>query len=131
MIVVDASAVVEVVARRQVEALPARLKRGGTLHAPHLIDVEVMHALRSLVSRGELTIDRASDARTDAAEMDITLYPHALLLARAWELRDTVSAYDGVYIALAELLPAPLITCDVRLARSSSHKAEIELFAPA
>jgi predicted nucleic acid-binding protein len=131
VIVIDASAVVEVVAHRRIVALPGRLGQGGTLHAPHLIDVEVTNAIRGLVSRGELTIDGASSARTDAAEMSITLYPHALLLERAWQLRDTLSTYDAVYVALAELLPAPLVTCDARLAPASGHTAEIELFAPA
>jgi predicted nucleic acid-binding protein len=130
VIVIDASAVVEVVAHRRIDALPGRLGQGGTLHAPHLIDVEVTNAIRGLVSRGELTIDGASSARTDAAEMSITLYPHALLLERAWQLRDTLSTYDAVYVALAELLPAPLVTCDARLAAASGHTAEIELFAP-
>ena len=57
MIVVDASAVVEVVAYRRIDGLPERLKRGGTLHAPHLIDVEVTHAVRGLVARGELSME--------------------------------------------------------------------------
>ena len=131
MIVVDASAVVEVVAHRRIEALPGRLERGGTLHAPHLIDVEVTHAVRGLVARAELSVDGAFLARRNAADMAITLYAHALLLERAWQLRDTLSMYDAVYVALAELLPAPLITCDARLAASHGHDAEIELFAPA
>lgn len=131
MIVVDASAVVDYVALRQVDALPNRLTRSGTLHAPHLLDVEATHALRGLVARGELSLDGVSSARTDAAEMRITLYPRALLLERAWQLRDTLSTYDAVYIALAELLPAPLVTCDARLAATRGHDAEIELFAPA
>lgn len=130
MIVVDASAVVEVVAYRRIEALPERLGTGGTLHAPHLIDVEVTHAMRGLVARGELSMDGAFLARRNAAEMSMTLYPHALLLERAWQLRHTHSTYDAVYIALAELLPAPLVTCDARLASSRGHDAEIELFAP-
>lgn len=128
MIVVDASAVVEVVAHRRIEALPERLDTGGTLHAPHLIDVEVTHAMRGLVARGELSVDGAFLARRNAAEMSMTLYPHALLLERAWQLRHTHSTYDAVYIALAELLPAPLVTCDARLASSRGHDAEIELF---
>ena len=131
MIVVDASAVVEVVAYRRIDGLPERLKRGGTLHAPHLIDVEVTHAVRGLVARGELSTDGAFLARRNAAEMSMTLYPHALLLERAWQLRDALSTYDAVYVALAELLPAPLITCDARLAAAHGHDAEIELFAPA
>ena len=131
MIVVDASAVVEVVAHRRIDALPGRLDQGGTLHAPHLLDVEVTNAIRGLVSRAEISVYAASSARTDAAEMSITLYPHALLLERAWQLRDMLSTYDAVYVALAELLPAPLITCDARLAATHGHSAEIELFAPA
>ena len=131
MIVVYASAVVDYVALRQVDALPDRLTRSGTLHAPHLIDVEVTHALRSLVARGDLSGNRASDARMDASDLRIARYPHLPLLARAWELRDTLSAYDAVYVALAEILPAPLVTCDARLAKTSGHNAEIELFAPA
>jgi predicted nucleic acid-binding protein len=130
VIVVDASAVVEVVAHRRIGALPGRLVQGGTLHAPHVIDVEVTNAIRGLVSRAEISVDAASSARTDAAEMNITLYPHALLLERAWQLRDTLSTYDGVYVALAELLPAPLVTCDARLAAAHGHDADIELFAP-
>ena len=130
MIVVDASAVVEVVAHRRIDALPGRLGQGGTLHAPHLIDVEVTNAIRGLVSRAEISVDAASSARTDAAEMSITLYPHALFLERAWQLRDMLSTYDAVYVALAELLPAPLVTCDARLAAAHGHRAEVELFAP-
>ena len=131
MIVVDASAVVEVVAYRRIDGLPERLKRGGTLHAPHLIDVEVTHAVRGLVARGELSTDGAFLARRNAAEMSMTLYPHALLLERAWQLREQLSTYDAVYVALAELLPAPLVTCDARLAAAHGHDAEIELFVPA
>jgi predicted nucleic acid-binding protein len=130
VIVVDASAVVEVVAYRRIDALPERLDQGGTLHAPHLLDVEVAHAVRGLVARGELSPDGAFLARRNAAEMSMTLYPHALLLERAWQLRDTLSTYDAVYVALAELLPAPLVTCDVRLARSTGHDAEVELYGP-
>lgn len=66
----------------------------------------------------------------DASEMRITRYPHVPLLQRAWELRDTLSTYDPVYVALAEALRAPLVTCDARLAATTGHDAEIELFAP-
>ena len=131
MIVVDASAVVEVVGYRRLTALQQRLSHSGTtLHAPHLIDVEVTHAVRGLVARGELSTDGAFLARRDAAAMRVALYPHALLLERAWQLRDALSTYDAVYVALAELLGAPLVTCDARLARSIGHDALIELFEP-
>ena len=74
---------------------------GGTadLHAPHLVDVEVTHALRRLVATGQLGDDRASDARVDAADLLITRYPHLALLERAWEFAH-LTVYDGVYVAL-------------------------------
>ena len=130
MIVVDASAVVEFVARQPVSFQLARRMLGGSeLHAPHLIDVEVTHALRTLVNRGELGSDRASDARIDASELRMVRYPHIPLLGRAWELRHSLSTYDGVYVALTEFLRAPLVTCDAHLAHAPGHDAEIELFA--
>jgi predicted nucleic acid-binding protein len=82
------------------------------------------------VLRGELTAIRASEALSDAAELTIERYPHVPLLRRAWELRDSMSTYDAVYVALAELLQAPLVTCDSRAANAHGHEAEVELFAP-
>jgi predicted nucleic acid-binding protein len=130
VIVVDASAIVDFVTHRAIDALPDRLMGGGGLHAPHLVDVEVTHALRRLVAVGELAADRASDARADAADLRIVRYQHIPLLDRAWQLRETLSVYDAVYVALAEALEAPLITCDTRLARTTGHGAEVELFPP-
>jgi predicted nucleic acid-binding protein len=130
VIVVDASAIVDLVAHRRVDALPDRLRGSGGLHAPHLVDVEVTHALRRLVATRDLAADRASDARVDAASLRIVRYPHAALLDRAWELRDSLTVYDAVYVALAEALGAPLVTCDARLARTGLHEAEIELYPP-
>ena len=77
----------------------------------------------------EAVADRAADARADAALMPIVRYPHLALLERAWDLRENVSVYDGVYVALAELLQAPLVTCDRRLARIPGHDAAVEVFA--
>ena len=131
MIVVDASAIVEYVSQQPMNRdLARRILGGQTLHAPHVLDVEMTHALRGLVRRNAMSSDRASDARVDAADLKIVRYPHVPLLGRAWELRDTLSTYDGVYVALAEVLEAPLVTCDARLARVSGHDARIELFAP-
>ena len=127
-VVVDASAIVEFLARDSPSPDLDRALVRERLHAPHLLDVEVANALRGMVLRGELTGDRASDARLDAAEMSIRRYPHRQLLARAWELRDSLTTYDAVYVALAELIEAPLVTCDARLAASTGHDAAIELF---
>ena len=130
MIVLDASAVVDLLVDPVGRpALVERVLGDDDLHAPHLLDVEVVQALRRLSSRGALSADRAADARADAALMPIVRYPHLALLERAWDLRENVSVYDGVYVALAELLQAPLVTCDRRLARVPGHDAAVEVFA--
>jgi predicted nucleic acid-binding protein len=116
VIVLDASAAVDLLAA------------DGDLHAPHLIDVEIAQALRRLAAAGALSGDRATDALQDAALLPVRRYPHLALVERAWELRHTLAVYDGVYVALAELLEAPLVTCDRRLARASGHDAVVEVF---
>ena len=67
----------------------------------------------------------------DFAELSLIRYPHERLADRVWELRHNLTAYDGVFVALAEALGAPLVTCDARLAAAPELRAEIELFAPA
>lgn len=129
VLVVDTSAVLEVlVARRLPDGLVERLAEDGDLHAPHLIDVEMLHALRRLNANNELTDDRAADARMDFRELRLVRYPHLELADRIWELRHNLTAYDATFVALAELLEAPLVTCDGRLNAASGHAARIELF---
>jgi len=129
LLVVDTSAVLEVLAAREpVAGLVERLARDGDLHAPHLIDVEFLHALRRLVMNRSISDDRASDARGDFADLALTRYPHHRLSDRIWELRHNLTAYDAVFVALAEALRVPLVTCDARVASASVHMAEIELF---
>ncbi len=128
MIVVDASAVVAALAGHPaVPDIVRRLRSEDDLHAPHLLDLEVAHALSRLARRSIITQDRARDAVLDLIELNITRYPHDVLLERVWDLRHNVSAYDAAYITLAEALDAPLITCDARLTRSSGHGARVEL----
>ncbi len=129
MLVVDTSAVLEVIAGRSPpSALVERLAGDAVLHAPHLIDVEMLHALRRLALAGALTADRAQDARTDFADLTVLRYPHEPLADRAWELRHDLTAYDAVFVALAEALDVPLVTCDARLAAAPTHRAQVELF---
>jgi predicted nucleic acid-binding protein len=109
-------------------ALRRRVVDGGSLHVPHLIDVEVLAALRGLVLGNKLTADRANDARRDFASLRLVRYPIVALADRIWWLRHTMTAYDGCFVALAEALGFPLITCDARLARANGHRAEIEVF---
>lgn len=131
MIVVDASALVNYLAPvRQLPTLEARLESSVELHAPHLVDVEVAHALQRMTSRGSLSEDRAHDARFDLATLPLQRYEHTLLLDRAWELRYSVSTYDAMYVALAELFDVPLVTCDAALARAPGIRARIETYAP-
>ena len=131
MIVLDASAAVDLIAADAPSAgLVDRVLAAGELHAPHLIDVEIAQALRRLAAAGALSGDRATDALRDAALLPVRRYPHLALVERAWELRHSLGVYDGVYVALAELLEAPLVTCDGRLARASGHAAVVEVFPP-
>jgi predicted nucleic acid-binding protein len=131
VIVVDTAAVVEtLVARPSDPGLVERLAEEDELHAPHLIDVEFLQVMRSLVIAAQLSADRAGDARTDYEDLRLVRYPHEPLADRIWELRDNLTGYGAAFVALAEALSATLVTTDARLARSSGHDAQIELFAP-
>ena len=129
MIVVDASAMLETLLRT---AAAARVEDrlfdpGETLHAPHLLDVEVAQVLRRYARTGEIDAERCGAALADLADFPVTRYPHDFLLPRVWELRDNVTAYDAVYVALAEALEAPLLTRDRRLVVAPGHRARVEL----
>lgn len=129
MIVVDASAVLELVLNTAVAARMAGrlLDPDETLHAPHLLDVEVAHVIRRYAASGQLSPARGSEAIEDLLDLPLNRYPHHLLLPRAWELRNSLTAYDAMYVALAEALGAPLVTRDERLARAHGHRARVEL----
>jgi predicted nucleic acid-binding protein len=129
MLVVDTSAVLEALAARDpAPGLIERLAEDGDLHGPHLIDTELLHALRRMNIKHEISNERAEDARSDFAELALVRYPHQPFNDRVWELRHNLTAYDATFIALAELLSAPLITCDARLAPTPGHNAQVELF---
>lgn len=127
MLVVDTSAVIgALVGDPSNERLVARLGSERVLHAPHLIDVEALHALRRLVRTGALDAARAEAARDDYRALSILRYPHVGLLDRMWQLRENVTSYDAAFVALSEALDAPLLTIDARLQAASGHHAEIE-----
>jgi predicted nucleic acid-binding protein len=129
LIVLDASAAVELVLQTaRAERVAARaLHPAERIHAPHLIDVEVTQVLRRLVQAKELTAARGALALGDFAQLFIERHPHHQLLGRIWSLRTSLSAYDAAYVALAEALAAPMLTCDDKLARAHGHSAKIEL----
>ncbi len=130
MIVVDASAVVELILRTEKGLRVAdRLEAdGGPFLAPHLIDPEVMQAFRDLARRRQIALSQATAALALFAEFPLQRVPHDVLWSRMWELRENMTSYDATYIVVAELSKGPLITCDGRLARAPSHRATIELF---
>jgi predicted nucleic acid-binding protein len=129
VIVVDASAVIEVLLRTRAAAAVERRVHDmrETLHAPHLIDIEVAQVIRRSAANREIAADRGRAALDDLADFPMRRYPHVALLPRVWELRHNLTAYDAVYVALAEALEAPLVTRDRRLAAASGHRARIEV----
>jgi predicted nucleic acid-binding protein len=129
IVVLDASAAVEVLLRtaRGGPLAGPLLSWETSLHAPHLLDVEVAQVLRRFVARGELAPERARQALQDLADLPCERYPHDFLLVRAWELRENLTAYDAVYVALAEILGATLLTTDGRISRAPGHSASVEV----
>lgn len=129
MIVVDASAILELLlGTDRAEGVAARaLAPSERLQAPHLLDVEIAQALRRLVQLKAITAVRAGQALDDFAGLVIERHAHRDLLPRIWELRQSLTAYGGSYVALAEALDAPVLTCDGKLGRSHGHRARIEV----
>ena len=129
MIVIDASALLEFLLQTSLGArVEARLfGEEDELHAPHLLDVEIAQGLRRLVRTGEVSSGRAEEAIVELTDLDLHRHAHLDLLNRAWKLRDNISAYDAMYVALAEAIDAPIVTCDSPLAKAPGHRARIEV----
>jgi predicted nucleic acid-binding protein len=129
VIVVDASAVVDILLRvPTADAVAYRVfHTRDTLHAPHLLDLEVTQVLRRQEARRQAEPARCREALDDLARVRLFRHPHNMLLPRIWALRNNITAYDAAYVALAEMLGATLITRDQRLAASTGHQARIEL----
>jgi predicted nucleic acid-binding protein len=128
VIVLDASALVELLlGTAEGEAVARRIADPElSLHVPHLVDLEVVQALRRYVREREID---ASDARLMLGELralDLQRHAHEPLLDRVWALRSNLTAYDAVYVALAEALDAVLVSCDRRLARAPGGSARVE-----
>ncbi|HYN03757.1 MAG TPA: type II toxin-antitoxin system VapC family toxin [Vicinamibacteria bacterium] len=129
MIVLDASALVELLLGTSLgRTIAERIANPAAgLHMPHLADVEVVQALRRYVREGELDAGSAALALDDLRALDVQRHSHEPLLDRVWALRENLTAYDAVYVALAEALETTLLTCDGRLARAPGMARRVEL----
>jgi predicted nucleic acid-binding protein len=129
LIVLDASAGVDLISRNgeRADRIAARLAGEFTVHVPAIFDLEVLHALRGLEGAGKLSAPGLEAALLDLTDLRATSHGNEPLRPRVWGLRHNLTAYDAAYVALAELLEAPLLTTDRALSRSSGHIARIEL----
>jgi predicted nucleic acid-binding protein len=127
VIVLDSSAAVDYLLPNEPAAswVAGQLARAGPAHAPHLLDLEVLSAVRRLVGLHRLSATYATGVLGDLVRLDVVRYPHVPLLERMWQLRHNVSAYDAAFVSLAEALDAPLVTTDSRLAAASGHRARV------
>jgi len=127
--VLDASALVELLlGTEQGRSIGARIADPALgLHVPHLADVEVAQALRRYVREGELDPASAASALDDLHSLDLQRHAHEPLLDRIWDLRQNLTAYDAVYVALAEALDTVMLTCDRKLARAPGMTRRVEL----
>jgi predicted nucleic acid-binding protein len=126
--VIDASAMIEFVTGAQPDERLRRRILLGQLAAPEIFDLETANVLRRLVRLGKLADADATEILADIGETPVARAPHRPLIERVWELRHCVRTYDAAYLALAENLAVPLITCDGKLAGSNGHLAKIELY---
>ena len=128
MIVIDASALIELLLQTQVgQKVEQRISQSDVMiHVPHLIDVEVAQVLRRLVREKEITSNRAEEALLDLRDFGLERHPHDVLLERVWSFRGRLSAYDAVYVAPSEAIDAPLFTTDLRLARAVSDTVTVQ-----
>lgn len=128
MLVVDASCLVEVlIGTDGAERLRQRLAQDEDQIAPHVIDVEVFGVIRREFLLGRLDRTAADQAVIDLESWPAERFGHTRLLARAWELRDSVRGWDAMYVALAEALDAVLLTTDARLAGARGPQCAIEV----
>jgi predicted nucleic acid-binding protein len=122
VIVLDASAAVAALLN---DGNARRLVGSESLHAPHLIDAEVVSALRRLGLAGTLNAEDGLRSVETWSQLAVIRYAAEPLLRRVWELRERISAYDAMYVALAELLDCALVTADARLSRASGLRCAV------
>jgi predicted nucleic acid-binding protein len=130
VIVLDASAAIDWLLQSPVGIkIEKRIfLRNESLHAPHLLDVEVPQVMRRMIRARAVSAERAHQLLEDLFSLRLTRYPHFVFLPQIWRLRDNLSAYDAAYVVLAQELGATLITRDARLASASPRGVSVELF---
>lgn len=128
-IVLDASVVVELLLNSNAgkSAMAHLVAAEAELHAPELLDIEVLHVLRRLVGRRAMSEPRAEEALVLLNALPLTRHRHGALKSRCWQLRANLTAYDATYVALAEGLGATLLTRDARLARTPGTAAPVDV----
>lgn len=130
MIVLDASAAIELVLNTGAgQQINDRIGREpDTIQAPHLIDVELIHVIRRFVMRDVIDVARGEMAIRLWRLLDVQRHDHEPFMPRIWQLRNNLSAYDAMYVALADALSAPLITADRRLAAAPGTGIRVEVY---
>lgn len=119
MIVLDSSAAVEwLLGLPLADEVADRVLSADSVHAPALLDVEVAHVVRRYAASGQITAQTGERALSALAELDAVRYTHELLLPLIWRLRNSLTAYDAAFVALAAVLDVPLVTLDARIARA-------------
>ena len=121
MMVIDASAVLAILSRSQAGIELEGLIAGVDLHAPHLLDLEVLHTLRRWTLARMISVSMAEAALRSFREIPISRHAHTLLLDQVWSLRHNLTAYDAVYLALSNLLGAELLTMDDGLRKAAAR----------
>jgi predicted nucleic acid-binding protein len=128
ILVLDCSAAI---ALRESDSATAQDIRDSEIYSPQLIDLEFVSVIRKFVARGEMSLDDGTQLVSDWSSNGVVRCVHAPYLRRIWQLRDNFTSYDASYVALAEHLGFPLVTADLRLAKSAERYCEVVTFGTA
>ena len=127
ILVTDASVVVDLLGRFAAEPIEKALFGGGSLVAPELLDIEVLHTLRRLETTQAIPASRRARVLEDFRALPIRRFRHAALWQDIWRLRRNLTAYDACYVSLARQLEATLVTRDERIARAPDLGIDVEV----
>lgn len=129
MIVLDASAVVDLLIKPAADTaeLRVRIREASIVHAPYLMDAEVTNTIRRHLLHGRMDQVSARRALRRVAAMRVKFWAHRPFLGRALALRDQLTAYDAIYVAMAEATGATLLTRDTKMASTTGHRARVEV----